>query len=333
MTFSLTQPPTRRWNSDAGIKLDSLDLDLNRTYTVGSDENTAQHKEGGSDVKSVYTSSAPRAPKKQSKAKSIKRNTHLEEPDAPAAETITLEGRSFDRGEAEKETQPKKKPRKAEPPRGNAPPKPRTVRLNSFGLEGQRPSIERGGTNTIEMEVSGMASLRGADGASNVPSLSQATKESIVRKRQKQLGESDSPKTYSGTYTSSKPPLPPQPMDVSAPPQHVHQRKERDFQVHHAESGYVTSGDETPKSQHGHRNSMDGVESTVTNGSPLEELYPFGNPEKALREALKDLADSDDWSRKCDGLLAVRRVAMFHLDVLSPQLHPVVLAVQKEVGY
>ena len=355
-TLSQSQSQPHAMSTAGGIKngnlpIQSLDLVLNGTYTVTEAETDSRH------VRAVECE--PKKQKKSSgKYKSTghgKRNSPTEDPDAVAYE-ISLQGHGLDQGggarEVAKEGQPRKKSRKIET--GNVPPK---VRSTSLGSEiQQRPSIERGGTNTFEMEVSGVGSLRENDdsnGYPSQPSLSQATKESIVRKRQKQLEgqqkhsplEGTSPKTLSATYPSSKPPLPPQATaditTASAPLQHVKQRQRgrsySNSSSHRsqAESGYVTAGDETPKEQFTRRNSTGGDSSSTANGSPnggaLEELHPFSNPEQALREALKNLEDSN-WSSKCDGMLAVRRVAMFHPEVLGPQLHNTVLAVRQEVS-
>ena len=347
---------------NGNLPVQSLDLGLNRTYTVAEAESDSRHV--------VCESKKQKKPSGKSKSTSHgKRNSPTEEPDA-VVYRMSLQGRGLDQGgqagEGAKEGQPKKKSRRVETmPRGfNAPPK---VRSKSLGSEAQqrRPSIEQGGINTVEMEVSGVGSLgsRGGDtGVTNggylaQPALSQATKESIVRKRQKQLEQHSPPegaslKTLSATYPSSKPPLPPQAMaDVttatSAPLQRVKQRRRgrsysnpssHSSHQSQAESGYVTAGDETPKQQQQVARTNNGGDSPgAENGSPnggaaLEELNPFGNPEQALREALRNL-DGSDWNGKCDGLLAVRRVAMFHPEVLGPQLHNTVLAVQQEVSW
>ena len=191
----------------------------------------------------------------------------------------------------------------------------------------------------IDMEVSGIGSpRRSGEGGSGpqTPSLSQATKESIAQKRQKQLEEKQPGfESHSATYPSSKPPIPPQPdLTVSAPVRHV-RNKHKHRSSSKAESGFTPGGDETPRGRHYSRNSsLAELDSSITggslNGSQLEELNPFDNPEHGLREAMQNIS-SEDWSVKCEGLLAVRRLAMFHADTLLPQLHSVVMAVQEEV--
>lgn len=264
--------------------------------------------------------------------------------DQPDTGLMTLEAKSCDQEEV---AQPKRQKRQSEPPMRTArlPPKPPGSRLASLSMEREprQPTIERGGTNTVVMEVSGIGSTStggggGGEGDDMASVLSQATKESVVRKRRKRLDF----QPPSETGTSAKPPLPPNPVDTptnSTPQPHNQLKKVRRKSVMaEDESGYVTLGDDTPKrKQPSTRLATEAAPpahsaATSTNGSPvLDELHPFSAPERAFREALRDV-DSSDWSSKCDGLLAVRRLAMFHPEVLGPQLHTVILSVQKEVG-
>lgn len=79
----------------------------------------------------------------------------------PGGGVISLEGHGLRR---ERDTQPKKKLCKAESVKVVVPSKPPSMRSNSLGGESQRrPSIERGGTNMIEMEVSGVGSPKGLE--------------------------------------------------------------------------------------------------------------------------------------------------------------------------
>lgn len=71
-------------------------------------------------------------------------------------------------------------------------------------------------------------------------------------------------------------------------------------------------------------------DSNSSEDSVLEELHPLPNPEQGVKEALR-LLSNEDWSAKCDGLLVVRCMAMFHSELLLPQLHNVVIAAEKEV--
>lgn len=347
----------RKWNSNGSVKppptRQNLELiDLNRTYVIKEDMAVP-----ATPTTSTFTSGKkPSQVGALSKLKGVRRSTPLQsqgdEPNEPLSKEISLEGHSLERGGVS-DVQPKKKSRKlSEPTRGNAPPKPRASRSNSFAVEGQqrRPSIERGGTNMIDMEVSGIGSSRRSEEGTDAPgyqtpSLSQATKESIARKKQRQL-EDEEPGmgSHSITYPMCKPPIHPQPTDLAASAPIHHERNKQKHRSslnlhnhHQPESGYGGVGEGTPRDRHCGRNSLtvetESYGSTTggsPNGSQLEELNPFANPEHGLREAMQNLS-SDDWSAKCEGMLAVRRLAMFHGDVLLPQLHSVVMAVQQEV--
>ena len=329
-------------------------IDLNKTYVIKEEmaATSTTHP-------SVHAAKKPPQGGALSKIKrqSVTLQSQEDEPDAPPMRGISLEGRSLEKGTENdgREIQKKKSRKLSDPLKGNVPPKPRNTRSNSFAVEGlqRRPSIERGGTNMIDMEVSGIGSprrsgeggsgpqtpRRSGEGGSGpqTPSLSQATKESIAQKRQKQLEEKQPGfESHSATYPSSKPPIPPQPADltVSAPVRHV-RNKHKHRSSSKAEPGFTSAGDETPRGRHYSRNnSLAELDSSTIggslNGSQLEELNPFDNPEHGLREAMQNIS-SEDWSAKCEGLLAIRRLAMFHADTLLPQLHSVVMAVQEEV--
>ena len=282
---------------------------------------------------------------------------------------ISLEGRRLDRDfVTNKENQPQKKPRKADGHKGNLlpPPKLRSGPLDYEAGVQRRPSIERGGTNTIEMEVSGVGS-RGSSRENETsdvavrepppPSQPLGAKEGIVgsRKRQKHSPAAEDTDgalvgQLSPQHGSSKPPVPPSSMErsanssLSAPIKNVQKKSKKSrqysYQASRHESGYGTAGDETPSRRSSTAttdmdSSMNGGGVGVGAGSPSEsqliELQPFANPEFGLRESVTKIA-SEDWSAKCDGMIGVRQVAMFHPAVLQPQLRSVVLAVQKEVG-
>ena len=159
-----------------------------------------------------------------------------------------------------------------------------------------------------------------------------------------------------GQYASSttKPPVPPTSMvqerstnpSLSAPIKNAQKKvkKNRQHSHHQAnsqESGYGTAGDETPSRRTSYGTTVSDTYSSASsggggggNGSPGEsqliELQPFINPEQGLRESVAKIA-SEDWSAKCDGMIGIRQLAMYHPGVLQPQLHSVVLAIQKEV--
>ncbi|XP_017331998.1 uncharacterized protein LOC108270136 isoform X2 [Ictalurus punctatus] len=60
------------------------------------------------------------------------------------------------------------------------------------------------------------------------------------------------------------------------------------------------------------------------------ELRPFSRPELALTQSFR-LLNSDDWEKKIEGLMFLRRLARYHSDVLNSRLHEVCLAVIQEV--
>lgn len=125
--------------------------------------------------------------------------TSSEEVDASSItiNNISLEGRSIDRevGGASRELH-RKKSKKGDLYQTQS--KNRiTISSSLFGLhEGvgeRRPSIERGGTNTIVMEVSGIGSWNSSESHPQQISqqLSQSTKESILHKKLKQETAND----------------------------------------------------------------------------------------------------------------------------------------------
>ncbi|NXN24512.1 TGRM2 protein, partial [Nycticryphes semicollaris] len=62
-----------------------------------------------------------------------------------------------------------------------------------------------------------------------------------------------------------------------------------------------------------------------------QEARPFPYPQQALLNVLAGLS-SDDWQRKVEGLLSIRRLAICHSEVLLGRLHDVSLAVTREVN-
>lgn len=63
----------------------------------------------------------------------------------------------------------------------------------------------------------------------------------------------------------------------------------------------------------------------------LDDLQPFSNPDNALRDALKCLANTEDWEKKCEGIQGIRCLTKHHPEVLVSQLHTVTLAIIAEV--
>ncbi|XP_060604464.1 TOG array regulator of axonemal microtubules protein 1-like isoform X3 [Ruditapes philippinarum] len=84
---------------------------------------------------------------------------------------------------------------------------------------------------------------------------------------------------------------------------------------------------------------MDVVDSShplsASSRSPLEsdnpeDWKPYKDPDLALRQAHKNMAQ-DDWETKCGGINSVRRLSVYHKDVLIANLHPVIVAILGEI--
>lgn len=128
---------------------------------------------------------------------------------------ILLEGRGIDRevGEPSREPQLHRKKSKKGDLHQTSSKNRVTISSSLFGCqEGvgeRRPSIERGGTNTISMEVSGVGSWNSAESHSQQAShqLSKNTKDSILQKKQKHETSGDFDVTektsHSATYPNS----------------------------------------------------------------------------------------------------------------------------------
>lgn len=123
-----------------------------------------------------------------------------------------------------------------------------------------------------------------------------------------------------------------------APPERVRKRsKPKKLSPTHqrqSNSSYSAAGDDAPHT-YNRRNAVSseppliGVRCESPEDS-TPELQPYPSPEHGLRESIHNIG-VDDWNSKCDGLMGIRRVAVHHPEVLLPQLHTVVLAVEKEV--
>ncbi|XP_074645320.1 TOG array regulator of axonemal microtubules protein 1-like isoform X2 [Tubulanus polymorphus] len=61
-----------------------------------------------------------------------------------------------------------------------------------------------------------------------------------------------------------------------------------------------------------------------------EELKPFKKPEEALRDAQRFI-QQEDWETKCSAMNNIRRLAVYHPNVLTQSLHAVVVALTAEV--
>ncbi|CAL1537741.1 unnamed protein product [Lymnaea stagnalis] len=69
---------------------------------------------------------------------------------------------------------------------------------------------------------------------------------------------------------------------------------------------------------------------TPMDGENPEDLKPFKDSEAALRDLMKKL-EQDDWETKCEGIVMLRRLCLYHPETVSASLHPIVLAICNEV--
>lgn len=197
-------------------------------------------------------------------------------------------------------------------------------RAGSLGPEGQRPTIEQGGTNTIMMGVNGVKSPPPANPSpvDLSPPAQRRARGACGGKKQR---NSEPPFAPSYTQTFA---------DEGLDNSYVEQRQPRKKRSKYAVS--IKTKDEI-LTYNGHQhNSVDNGDYGSPSGaggskSSLPELQPFTNADRGLHETLKQLDDSD-WNKKCDGLLGVRRLAMFHTEKLHSELHTITLAVVKEVS-
>lgn len=294
--------------------------------------------------------------------------SEAQEPDPSVASfSISLEGHGLDRGEGgappSRDAQQKKRTKRpgVHPVQG----KNRTTISSSLfaSQEGSaRPTIERGGTNTISMEVSGVGS-RGSTSENKTSLLSQTTKESFIRKKQRYQSEEEeatntqsSPLSYSkkpSLYLDSSDTSLSSTNSTSAPVEGVHRRNrqrrgnEGSRTVRsHSEFGSGPSSRDAPRgrSQVQQTNkttlTVADADSSFSSGggnSPQEmdfalvESQVHSNPDQAVRIAQQSIA-SEDWSNKCQGIVMIICIARQYPNLLQPHLHPVLLAVQKEVG-
>ena len=212
-------------------------------------------------------------------------------------------------------------------------------RAASLGPEGQRPSIERGGTNTITMEVNGVKSPPPLPRQRLSPVARQTMEAHESTWKQRKSEPACAFREARETPGLSKPPMPP-PSTATFMGDDIESSGAavvRPARKKH--SKYAVSGakDKSPPSHR--RKSVDvlGEGGVMENRSPggsklnLPELQPFLNVERGLRDTLDQL-ESSDWNENCEGLMGVRRLAVFHVDRLIPELHTVTLAVLKQVS-
>ncbi|RMZ95708.1 hypothetical protein BpHYR1_050751 [Brachionus plicatilis] len=57
---------------------------------------------------------------------------------------------------------------------------------------------------------------------------------------------------------------------------------------------------------------------------------PFKNPESAFKEAMNYLSQ-DNWENKCNAMNIIRRLSVYHEDIVVENIHPIVIALVQEV--
>ena len=278
----------------------------------------------------------------------------VEEPDSAVSPfSISLEGHGLDHGEGSSSREPQQQPQqKKRAKKSESYGKNRTTMNSSLfgGQEGGpvRPTIERGGTNTISMEVSGVGSRSSTNEGPTM--LSQTTKDSFIHKKQKYQSEEggveQSKKLRSPTHSNSarKPPLPTEATESSvssAPAEAGHRRSKH--RKHHS-GGRKFQNVVSPQDFQGTKTLSSGkTPLNITDmdspggGSPMEldnallESQVHTNPDLAIKTALQSLS-SEDWSSKCEGLGMLMCLVRSYPHILQPHMHSVHLALIKEVG-
>ena len=332
-------PVVRKWNT-----LDAAD----KVYGMGRDEKTYSQaftkKMLNSSSKSPY-----RTAQSQTKREREKGGHSAEAESETMATTfsISLEGHGLERGEGstngdDRAPQQKKKQRKPELHGKNQP------ALSSQEGSG-RPTIERGGTNTILMGISGVGSRSGTSETQAL--LSQNTKESIIRKKQNYQSKDDhellDKKLHPSRKTSDEGSNTPGTI-ASAPVEMTqkrskHKKSSEGHHHHHRSSKSHFDSLDVPKSKGQSRGgggslTITDMDTSLNTGgsSPHEQDSVFietqvhSNPEQAIKAAHQSMA-SEDWSSKCEGMTMLMCAARHYPNLLLPQLHSTLLAVQKEV--
>ena len=267
--------------------------------------------------------------------------------------SISLEGRGLDQSGFDKprdsfQIRRKSKKDHAVPSRG------RTSISTSLFQEGtgeRRPTIERGGTNTISMEVSGVGSRNSAE-LNQHPSQPNTIKTKDVISPNLKLSFSDSDtkkKSRSAIYPNNhESPLVVEEADESsggitaissAPIDTTHKRNKKKkpsqtsspqklprdkTSLHNKNHTYVWNESDQPPPSGGMGGAL--MEMDLV---PLEALVRT-LPDQAVKTALQSLA-KEDWNDKCEGIGMVVIIARDFPHLLQSQLHPVLMALKKEV--
>ena len=331
-----------RRNSDsvlASVGTSGRNVNLNQTFSIATTSN------GGAGSLSEPLPPLPSLKPGKKRTPKARRADALtgpaETPGELVRDDLSLLGRRVDAsGEGSAERKPRRKPCKDDGDRAAASLQSRQSKRLPLDRQATPPSDAYAGTDFVDMEVGGEGS-GGPAPSGHTPSLSQATKDSLVHRKRKRLeerrsktsvGPDSAPPAPPPSYPSSKPPLPP--LDTPAPSTPLHDPAPPRGPKPHARGRSFSEGSRVTGEYGAHRSaaqqSSSAIDSPNASTSQMEGLQPFGNADHTLREALVHMA-CDEWSIKCDGLTAVSQLAQFHPDVLEAQLGSVVTAVQAEV--
>ena len=321
-------PLPKKWNSFDGGRED-------KTYSQAF-------------LKKLANPTKPLKPAGQKLAAQILPVTFPDEAGSSSSNTISLEGRGLDQsGDKPRDLlqQQKKRHRKDQlfPNRG------RTTISTSLFQEGageRRPTIERGGTNTITMEVSGIGSRNSAEHLPQ-PLLSKASEDSISPKKSASDFEISKKKSHSAVYpnNSHDPPLVVEEADdstgvsliASAPIETTHKRNKKKKPGQTSSPQKLQGNKVTAQGRHTYGWKDGDVQSSGVGGALMEmdlallESHVHANPEQAVKTALQSLSKVD-WTDKCEGIDMVVVIARDFPHLLLAQLHHILMALQNEVG-
>lgn len=223
---------------------------------------------------------------------------------------------------------------------------------NQEGGPGERrPTIERGGTNTILMEISGVGSRAVTDeggmavttGGSNGPtSNKEGRKRHKTTHWESEQEAGPDKKMYSATSSKKQAAeeINKDASFVTSAPAEGSLRRAKQKRDNNATT--MMNNNDTNlrirRQPSNNRNTLTitDMDASFGRSSPQEldivllEGQVHANPDQAVKSALLSIA-SEDWNNKCEGMSMVMCVARNYPNSLQSHLHSVVIAVQKEV--
>jgi len=267
--------------------------------------------------------------------------------------SISLEGRGLDQSGSDKPKEIRRKSKKdqALPSRGRT-----TISTSLFQEDSgdRRPTIERGGTNTISMEVSGVGSRNSTELNQHPPQpAASKTKDVVSPHLKKPFSDSDvsKKKSHSAVYPNNhETPLVVEEADessgitaISSAPINTTHKRNKKKKPNQAPSPQKLPRDKTSLHNNNKHTYVwnDGDQQPPNGGmggalvemdlAPLEDLA-HAQPDQAVKAALQSLA-KEDWTDKCEGIGMVVVIARDFPHLLQLQLHPVLIALKKEVRH